>query len=256
MTRRIICLDTDPQWHEERHKRITGSDVAILFRKAKYPSNLSEYEKIQDLHRRKKTLTAEEEQAEFTTSRILTYGQVYEYVEMMMFQTLAHCKVRECKVFLENPLYPGLGVTLDGLVSFDPVPVWPRDIPHSLVDTPSSLQERLKRLTWGDLASQSTEALQELVEPLKGVGIYEQKTAGEWPFRGSKKEPGWKTEVPMYYWLQVQAQLAVTGFPWAIISCSGDRDRVAYVIEPCKKTHAKLKHLVEDFWQKDPDDVW
>ena len=245
MSRYVICSADDPQWKAERHKRITGSDAAVLLGCAPYPSDMSDEEKLDNLLHTKGSLSPEEANERFLTEvagkeYIINYGKVYEWWELALFKYLTGAEVWATHAFVGNTSYPGMGATLDGLVSFDGTQP-PADIPCTPVELPSGPVGAISDHEWGDLATETTAAFWGRVGPLKGIGILEVKTMGEWVFKGSKKRPGFVEQPPAQYEAQVQHQLAVTELPWALLIGTGARDRRAHVIQPDTFMHEELK---------------
>lgn len=248
MTRSVVCTGDDrKKWLKARHKYVTGSDVAVLMGMAKYPVNLTAEAKLENLKRIKKELTWEQADAEFKPTRIMNYGSIYEKWEAYLFSVFTTCTLVHTHAMLVSDELPGLACTLDALCTFDLSP-FPEDIPYTRIEWPRSVSKDFEPYSWGEVSSQPLAALGSLLWGLEGVGIYEQKTSGEWPFKGSKNSPGWKTTLPEYYWCQVQLQLAITGLPWAVISCTGDRDRVAHVVYPDEFFREEVKEAAARFW--------
>lgn len=241
--RKLICTaDKTDLWLEERHKRVTGSDAAVLLGLAMYPKNLSKAEKVANLRRTKRELTAQQAKDEFTVDaaknmRVINFGRVYEQWEARVSSCLLGAsQLYHSHGFFENSLFPGLGATLDGLVTFDNTPP-PADIPVALADFSDPIMDEVHQQDWETMSSYPG-----LDEFPHGIGLWEQKTTSQWGMKS------WKDGVPGYYMAQVQLQLAVTGLPWAIISCTGDRDRVACLVRPDALMQAELKQAAKEFW--------
>lgn len=78
-------------------------------------------------------------------------------------------------------------------------------------------------------------------------GILEIKTAGEWAFKR-----GWGQGVPLYYQVQCQHYMAVTGARFAIVACLEGLERV-HVWELKRDDHFIIERLIPklaDFWAK------
>lgn len=242
--RKVVCTaDNERLWLEQRHKRVTGSDAAILLGLAQYPKNLSNEEKLANLKHTKKVLSVEEANAAFEIDaaknmRVIRYGRIYEVLETYINATLLGATdLWGTHAFLENPSLPGLGATLDALVSFDGTTP-PADIPVTSGGLSEAFLKEARRHTWDELST-----FPHLDEIPEGVGLWEQKTTGQW---GMKT---WRDGVPGYYMAQVQLQLAVTDLPWAVICCVGDRDRAAYLVYPDVIMQEQLKRAAKEFWK-------
>jgi len=86
----------------------------------------------------------------------------------------------------------------------------------------------------------------------KGVGILELKTTT------SYVQNTWENGIPLEYWAQVQWQLFVTGYTWAIlfVGILDQRDTYELVVERDEAFIEKMVAKAENFWMVVEGGVW
>lgn len=218
----IKCRDEE-HWLQERHKRVTGSDVASLFGEG--------YLSHEELLSQKRAPFP----PKVKVSRYMQWGSECEVDNMRIFCTYAGMPFRHTNMFLSSTLDKRLGSTLDGLAAvprrFDPSPL-------------------------GTLLSTPKRALEGILEPLRAlpggeIVLLEMKQAElpHWDYQKAKEKLERLSEGPGRYFYQVQCQLLVTGLRYAIVVIRiGAADMRFHVVEADQLVHEEILDANEEFW--------
>lgn len=205
----VVCTDSDPRWPQFRHELITASSVATLL-------GVSPWSTREQLLEEK----MQEEPRDWKDSRNMWHGRYDEHHNMRKFGDITGIRCRATHLFLRSTKLTKIGCTLDGLCI-----------------APRTERELVSVATKKNLTT-----LVNYVSGLGGTGLIEMKQTETWNGKN------WKTAVPPYYRVQVQTQLFVTGYDWAIIACAiGAADMTAYVIEKDDFFEDELTAAVADF---------
>jgi len=108
--RQLICKDTDPQWQDERRKRITASEINLFMGTA--PSFYTDTR--EDLLVRK--LEGIEKAFNEKAMRRIQHGREREANHLRMLGLLLGMPVVPFHWLVSNDRWPHLGATLDGLL--------------------------------------------------------------------------------------------------------------------------------------------
>lgn len=213
----FVCRTSDDIWLEERHKRITGTEVGVILGNSKF--------KTRD------ELLAEKVNPfgpdEFRPTRNMLHGTFFETPNARLFSTITGARVRHAPVFLESRTNPEIGTSLDFLVRA------PQCDDRSKADYVSG--------SWFP-------AFLAAFRRLRGLGILEMKNTEAW----NKKE--WESACPTYYHDQVQTQLFVLGLKWAVIAAKiGAADMRMHIIEADPFYHSHIVSEVRKFRQEIED---
>ncbi len=211
MTSRILCSDTDPQWLEERRKRVTASDMLCFLdmQPAWWSSNWDE------ILKHKLAGTQREMDLEGTVN--VTHGRETEALNLRLAGQLLGFAVVPHKFLYVNDRWPHLGATLDGLL-YPSRGVGPDLDLTTHVGLTAQLVERLEAIPGH--------------RPL----MLESKNGRHPDPYGSKRKKGepytWSEAPPDYHRPQVQTGLWIAGFDRGIISARlGGRDMACHLIE-------------------------
>ena len=178
------------------------------------------------------------------------HGRVDELWNMKKFAAALGLHTKQTHSFVASNKVEGLAATLDGLCTLDSStansPDWERPLFERAME--EYLGTHVAPEFEVELLSKDADSwvpsLMEDVQLASGVGLIEMKQTEAW----WGKE--WAKATPDHYWLQVQAQLLVTGLPWAILACQiGAAMFRAVYIEPCEDTHKEIEVAVADFWE-------
>ncbi len=152
-------------------------------------------------------------------NRYMWFGREMEVANMKAFSKLSGVKVKPTNTLMASTKIPGYGATIDGLTIFPPTgiaqPKW------------------MGRMLSGHWPRN-----------ISGLGILEAKNCGE------KHIEAWSGNTcPKHYWWQVQAQLDVTGLPWAILMAKiGAADMKAFFIEYDEFSCEHLRNEIQACW--------
>lgn len=211
---KVVCNDTDPDWLEKRHRYITASAIAGIAGASPWSS--------------REALIAEKagtEPLSLTDTPNMWHGREDESNNMRKFCKAMGFRYRATHLMLESSKVDRLSATLDGLVIDDP----------NRPDLEYCLSKDFA--DWGPY-------IKAKVIGSEGVGLLEMKQTESW---GGKN---WKDVAPVYYWWQVQAQLYVTGFDWAVIACQiGAAGFRAHYITPDEDAYSFIETEVPEFWK-------
>lgn len=223
----VVCTDDDPDWLSHRAQLITASEISILFQDTKWKTR-------DDLVREKRT-----GESDFEPTHKTWWGQHMEVPIMRAYGKIVGAPVRPLNALFRHPTLP-LGATIDGLTR--------RPRPRNEVsDHPAWTHERDGRRYPSPYLSNFYDELEEYSDAVTGTGLIEIKNTYGW-----KIKPRWVEDIPSYYWAQVQAQLWVTGYKWAVICPKvGYCDIVPRLVLPSEKFRVEATRLVKEFW----DDV-
>ena len=214
MSSHILCSDSDPQWLEERRKRVTASDM-LCFLGMEPPWWSGSWDEI--LHH-KIANTQKTMDLEGTVN--VTHGRMTEALNVELTGQLLGFPVVRHNFMYVNDRWPHLGATLDGLL----FPV-------------SGAGPDLDLTTHTGLTAELVEALEGLggaVTTNKGI-MLESKNARHPDPYGSKRKKGevftWAASPPEYHLPQLQTGMWVAGFRYAVIAARlGGRDMAAHLV--------------------------
>lgn len=153
-------------------------------------------------------------------NKYMWFGSEMERANMAAFSKLSGIRCRPMNVLLGSVQIPQYGATIDGMCVFPEkgikIPYWNRQMYSGHFPTRRA-----------------------------GLGLVEMKNVGE------KNLELWSgMEPPKAYWWQVQAQLDVTGLPWAVLVAKiGAADMRAYFIEKDDFSCEHLRSEIQTFWQ-------
>ena len=108
--RQLICQDTDPQWLDERRKRVTASEINIFMGTA--PSFYTDSR--EDLLMRK--LSGTDKQFDEKAQRRIQHGREREENHLRMLGLLLGFPIVPYHWFISHTRWPALGATLDGIL--------------------------------------------------------------------------------------------------------------------------------------------
>ena len=189
---KVLCTDKDPNWLQLRHEHLTASDVAALLGESPWKT--------------REQLLAEKSSplpGEWKDTRNMWHGRFNEDHNRKKFSHITGIRSRGAHAMLASSLLTPLACTLDAIAI--PPKEWPQIVPVA-VQTPSWISKVVQQ-----------------VMDAGGMGLLEMKQTEAWYGKEWKKGP------PMHYWIQVQTQLFVTQFEWAILCCQiGAADMIAY----------------------------
>lgn len=241
MTGQILCEATDPRWKAFRKRLITASEVSALWDENPWLTR-------EQLLRRKAV-----GDDSFVLSGPMWWGQTLEVPIIESFGNILGVRVEPKNVLYgggvkptreglserlsepDNPVVGfALGATIDGLT----------EAPGG--SNGPSLQEVSQHPACTPAVIKLFEACSAKIE---GTGILEVKNTSAWNKKnwwdGKKK----RALVPPYYWAQVQLQLYLSGYPWAIIcALVGGRELIPSLILPSKPFVDRLLPAIEEFW--------
>ena len=215
---RILQLKDEAEWLEERHKRITGSAVSVLFGQNPWTTR----DELLDQKSQPEPFTLQDKAT-------MAWGRAMEVPNMRVFGKAAGARVRPSNLMLESSVDPRVSVTIDGLL------------------VPSSAEP--ETIYWGN-QSQAWEFITQM-RNAKGIGLVEMKQTSAW----SGKH--WRTSAPDHYVTQLLLQLAVTGLEWgALVARVGASDLRAYYIERDLFWEEEMFRLVDEFFEDLNDDTF
>lgn len=223
-----VCEAYTPEWHSERFSCLTGSRIATLLGKNPFDTR-------EDL---KESFRGRENSVEL--NRKMIWGMRMEEPNMRIFEEM----YGSCIVHPTNSFYRrgNIGATLDGLVVLLPEPL-KRDC--NLLFTSAT-----------SYADKAFKAIEQFHGTENSVGLIEMKqTALNYYSRREGKYvtnlETWGKEPPEYYWVQVQAQLYVTGLPWGLL-CGrlGAADMRIHTIFPDPNFWKEMEREVETFFDE------
>lgn len=205
----IICHSSDPQWLEERRKRITASDIQVFL--GIQPSWFSDRREDLIAHKINRT------RAEFKPDqkRRMRHGRAKEAVHLQMLGELTGYPVVPYGYLIGNTRWSHLGGTLDGLL-FPYMQVEP-DL--TLTSQPDHVLSLIRRLS-----------------ALSGPIPVELKNTDAHRFKERQGQRAgllpWIDFPPDYHTPQVQTQLHLSGHRHGILSgMLGSNDLMPWYVE-------------------------
>lgn len=108
--RRLICKDTDPQWLEERRKRITASEMNVFMGTA--PSFYTDSRDEMLLRK----VNGEDKSFDEKAMRRIQHGREREANHLRMLGMLLGFPIVPFHWFISHTRWPSLGATLDGVL--------------------------------------------------------------------------------------------------------------------------------------------
>ena len=211
----FVCLASGPEWLEERHKVVSGTEVAVLFDACPWLTR-------SELLANKRAPSP----PHLADTKNMWWGRYSEQHNMEAFGKLFGIATFPENPYLRHPT-ARLGATLDG---------------SCLIDSEYLCKEMpdwLRKESWvgpflADL--DMIEGKEVLLEMKSTMGF------------GRKN---WSTKVPQHYWYQVQTQLLLTGLDCAVVVCKIDSsDMRAHVVYSDPQCHEEILREVTSFWEK------
>jgi hypothetical protein len=206
---RILCLDTDPQWKEERRHLVTASEI-MCFLGLEPDWWGGSWDEIL-------ALKVSGKDKVFTGEALtnVTHGRKTEALNLELTGELLGFAVTRHNALYVNDRWPHLGATLDGLL-------WPL----------RGLGPNLDLSTQHGLVAETYEALSRLDGPV----MVESKNARHPdPFGGKVKKGqkvGWFSSYPEYHIPQIQAGMHIADFEWCVLCARlGGRDLAPHLIK-------------------------
>lgn len=218
---RVVCdaAKQKDMWLRERHNLITGTAISALLGVNKYVNYMEIMEEKS---------TPYEPGGGFTGNRHTAHGSKNELINMEKTAESIGLFFRHSNLFLVSK-EDRIGITLDGLCSLR------RDAEADYKYTETKKEHRAYTGPW-------VEEVRDQVQSAGGVGILEMKQTG---FISNE----WKARVPDAYYCQVQAQLMITGLPWAIVGCQiGADNMIAHFVNHDWDMQDEIREVVRDFW--------
>lgn len=257
MTRpyRVVCNAEDKVlWLAERHKLITGSDMAIVtglapgfFAKSKMTAQLyktmSEDEKKDWLYKDLVRVKAGPVEPPLLPNRKMFWGTLCEQDNMRYFTKLTGARTRHCNVLFASTQNERVGATTDGFVKG----VSDGSGTNNLYDACSS-REHVDNF-WPGWYGKEGLGLIEMknTDPSVGNGY-----ALLWSKFWKEKLLELDERVPGYYWVQVQTGLYTLGLLWAVLVIRiGLADIRCHVIDYDEQwIHDMMLPAVDMFWEE------
>ena len=211
-----VCCASDACWLEERRKCVTGTDIPILFES--YPEKWGVTTPEQLLE--EKLI-----QGSFMpVKKTMWWGTEMEVPNMRAFSRLTGLSVDPDNSFYRRGV---MGATTDGTVS-----------------TSNALPPL--EPCWTDAFRNLAKELEELADKTgEPLGLLEMKNVSAFALKEWQKAP------PRYYWEQVQGQLYVTGYAWAVLCGKiGSSDMVCHVIEVDSLFREVMLEKANEFWKE------
>lgn len=108
----VVCLDSDPQWQEERRKLVTGTIAPQLLGVHRYGSLLSSYLRMRGA-------PSDDDVDAVNNREILDWGTDQQDSIIRNLKRRLGLDARPFKALLRSTLHPWAGCTIDGLVQVD-----------------------------------------------------------------------------------------------------------------------------------------
>lgn len=211
---RYICHDKDPQWLEERRKVFTASEIAAFFGEG--------YKSQKEVLLGKFDLAPSDSDPDL--ARKAWWGREMERANMRAFSALTGFRSRPVNAFLTSVRLPSLGCTIDGLTTG--------------LDLRCGLLE-MKNVEMFDQRIDMDDQYEKIHEGK--IQLYDLDNRVRW----RNGFDGEKPRLPKYRWIQVQAQLYVTGYPFAVLCAKiGAADMVWHTIYPDELFFLDLEEVV------------
>lgn len=226
---KLICSATDPQWHNERLKCVTGSSIAYLMGiPVPWNQTADTAEKLWAVLLEKYTTKA----TPWKESRSMWWGRESEECNIQLF-----CKAA----------FPPSSYCVEPTNEF-----WREGYIGSTIDAKLVLGGSTQLSDSSIATSARTYWRDNLIHPLQQqlgggntTGLIEAKQTKE---RNAKS---WGKEPPPYYYSQCQAQMYVTGLPWVILFARiGGDDVRAHLITPDELFVEEMVERAEKFWSE------
>lgn len=213
MTSNILCTDSDPEWKEERRKRVTASDMlCFLGMEPRWWS--SSWEEILT-HKLENTDREMDPEGRVN----VRHGARSEGLNLELTSELLGFPITRHNAMYANDRWPFLGATTDGLL-------WPL----------RGAGPDLDLSTQTGLVAETYEALTRLGDAGERCVLVESKNARHPDPWGSKTKRGdavsWFTTYPDYHFPQIQTQMHVGDFEWCLICARlGGRDLAPHLVK-------------------------
>jgi hypothetical protein len=209
MTARILCLDSDPDWKEERRHLVTASDMLCFL--GMEPSWWSS--SWDEILKHKIANTDRPMGPEGVVN--VTHGRKTEGLNLELTSELLGFGITRHNALYVNDRWPHLGATLDGLL-------W----------TQRGLGPSLDLSTQHGLVAETYERLSDLPGPI----MVESKNARHPDPYGSKVKKGdavqWFSKYPDYHIPQIQAGMHIADFEWCVLCARlGGRDLAPHLVK-------------------------
>ena len=209
---RILCMDTDPQWKEERRHLVTASEMMCFL--GLEPSWWSD--SWADIL----ALKVSGEDKVFTGDSLanVTHGRRTEVLNLELTSELLGFAVTRHNAMYVNGRWPMLSATLDGIL-------WTQNGRRGL-------GPNLDLSTQHGLVAEVYEALSVLPGPV----MVESKNARHPDPFGSKVKKGqkvsWFSDYPDYHIPQIQTGMHIADFEWCVLCARlGGRDMAPHLIK-------------------------
>lgn len=216
---RRVCDAADPKWLEHRAQMICGSEMSIVL------GNQPDWMKTtyEDLLAEKRSGVPRT----FTPTRRMYWGTLCERSNMQLFAKSVGIQVRPTNALLQSTRNARVGSTLDGICR----------IPRT---------RREPDIGFAELCGNQSHVagfFDDIAEYAGRVGVIELKQT-DWL-------GDWKSGPPLYYLVQVQTQLYVTGLDFGLLVARvGASDMRAFVIEPDPFLFDEMDEAVTQFWKE------
>lgn len=180
--RKILCRDSDPEWEKLRVRYLTGTGLAAMLGKSPWETADSYIE-------------SKLNPKPFRVTQNMYHGRFDEEHNMRKFSWMTGVRTKNVNFFVANSDLPECASTIDGIAM----------IPEKRVD----LDPDLTKGTWREEMFDSFD-----MDAVGRFGLIEMKQTEVWYGRKSWIQAA---EPPEHYWYQVQMQLHVSAYRWAML---------------------------------------
>jgi hypothetical protein len=209
----VLCTDGDPNWKEERRKRVTASDMLCFLGMEPSWWSSSWEEILQG------KIMGVDRQMDLEARVNVRHGARTEGLNLELTQELLGFPVSRHNVMYVNPRWSHLGATLDGVL-------WPL----------RGLGPNLDLSTQTGLVAETYERLNALGEAGMADIMVESKNARHPDPYGSKRKRGdkvsWYTTYPDYHFPQIQTGMWIADFEYCLLCARlGGRDMAPHLVQ-------------------------